>query len=98
MVDENGIVHYSCYSKYEYFEIVESTVVNSQPHILGDIPIIEYPLNLARIGAFELVIPLLDAINTIASNRIDGVETFPLTIIRSYGRKGLSSSRILTRN
>lgn len=76
VVDENGIVHYSCYSKYEYFEIVESALVNVQPHILGDIPIIEYPLNLARIGAFELVIPLLDAINLTDSNRLDGVEQF----------------------
>lgn len=76
VVDENGIVHYSCYSKYEYFEIVESKVVFAQPHILGDIPIIEYPLNLARIGAFELVIPLLDAINLTDSNRLDGVEQF----------------------
>lgn len=76
VVDENGIVHYSCYSKYEYFEIVESALVNVQPHILGEIPIIEYPLNLARIGAFELVIPLLDAINLTDSNRLDGVEQF----------------------
>ena len=76
VVDENGVVHYSCYSRYEYFEIVESKVVAAAPHILGDIPIIEYPLNLARIGAFELVIPLLDAINTTDSNRLDGVEQF----------------------
>ena len=76
VVDENGIVHYSCYSKYEYFEIVESALVNVQPHILGEIPIIEYPLNLAHIGAFELVIPLLDAINLTDSNRLDGVEQF----------------------
>lgn len=76
VVDENGVVHYSCYSKYEYFEIVESKIVNVQPHILGDIPIIEYPLNLARIGAFELVISLLDAINLTDSNRLDGVEQF----------------------
>lgn len=76
VTDEKGVVHYSCYSKYEYFEIVESKVVETQPHILGDIPIIEYPLNLARIGAFELVIPLLDAINLTDSNRLDGVEQF----------------------
>jgi SPP1 family phage portal protein len=76
VVDENGVIHYSCYSKYEYFEIVESVVVKHQNHILGDIPIIEYPLNLARIGAFELVIPLLDAINLTDSNRLDGVEQF----------------------
>lgn len=76
VVDENGIVHYSCYSDHEYFEIVENKVVSYDTHILGDIPIIEYPLNIARIGAFELVIPLLDAINLTDSNRLDGVEQF----------------------
>lgn len=84
VVDGDNNVHYSCYSKYEYFEIVASKqdvrhgmrIVNHQYYILGDIPIIEYPLNLARIGAFELVIPLLDAINLTDSNRIDGVEQF----------------------
>lgn len=76
VADENGVVHYSCYSDHEYFEIVESKVVSYDTHILGEIPIIEYPLNMARIGAFELVIPLLDAINLTDSNRLDGVEQF----------------------
>ena len=76
VVDENGVVHYSCYSDHEYFEIVESKIVSYDTHILGEIPIIEYPLNMARIGAFELVIPLLDAINLTDSNRLDGVEQF----------------------
>lgn len=76
VVDEKGVVTYFCYSKHEYFEIVDTALVKHQGHILGDIPIIEYPLNLARIGAFELVIPLLDAINLTDSNRIDGVEQF----------------------
>lgn len=76
VVDENRAVHYSCYSDHEYFEIVESKVVSYDTHILGEIPIIEYPLNMARIGAFELVIPLLDAINLTDSNRLDGVEQF----------------------
>lgn len=76
VVDKNGVVHYSCYSDHEYFEIVESKVVSYDTHILGEIPIIEYPLNMARIGAFELVIPLLDAINLTDSNRLDGVEQF----------------------
>lgn len=76
VLDENGVTTYSCYSKTDYFEIIESKVVSHQRHILGDIPIIEYPLNLARIGAFESVISLLDAINLTDSNRIDGVEQF----------------------
>jgi SPP1 family phage portal protein len=40
------------------------------------IPIFEYPANNARLGAFEIVLPMLDAINTVASNRMDGVEQF----------------------
>lgn len=76
VVDEHGRIHYSCYTRYEYFEIVDSEIMQSYPHVLGEIPIIEYPLNIARIGAFELVIPLLDAINLTDSNRVDGVEQF----------------------
>ena len=40
------------------------------------IPIVEYPLNNARLGAFEIVLPLLDAMNNVDSNRLDGVEQF----------------------
>ena len=38
------------------------------------IPIFEYPANNARLGAFEIVLPLLDTLNNITSNRMDGVE------------------------
>lgn len=41
--------------------------------VLG-INIFEYELNNARMGVFEPALPLLDAINTIESNRVDGVE------------------------
>lgn len=83
VTDEKGSVTYSCYTKTEYFEIVESKqnftgslVTKHEGHILGDIPIVEYPLNIGRIGAFEQVMPLLDAINLTDSNRLDGVEQF----------------------
>lgn len=74
--DDNGIEHYSCYTKDMYYEIVNYKVVLSQPHVLGDIPIIEYPLNLARMGAFECVIDLLEAIEKVDSNREDAIEEF----------------------
>lgn len=76
VTDDTGVITYCCYTKHEYFEVRNDNVVTHRNHILGDIPIIEYPLNLARMGSFELVITLLDAINTIDSNRIDGVEQF----------------------
>lgn len=49
-------------------------VVKVIPHALGMVPIFEYPANRARTGAFEIVIDLLDALNSVTSNRLDGVE------------------------
>lgn len=73
---QDGTSVYSCYTADMYFEIVEATkIVRAEPQSLG-IPIIEYPLNNARLGAFEIVLPLLDAINNVDSNRLDGVEQF----------------------
>lgn len=72
---ENETV-YSVYTKDMYFEITGTDEIrNAEPQYLG-IPIIEYPLNTARLGAFEVVLPLLDAINNVDSNRMDGVEQF----------------------
>ncbi len=76
VTDEYGVPTYSCYTKNEYFEITLDKVIKHGYHILNDIPIVEYPLNIARMGAFELVISLLDAINLTDSNRLDGVEQF----------------------
>ena len=74
---EDGRFRYSCYTKDRYFEILDAAeIVKDERHVLGGIPIVEYPLNMARLGAFELVLTLLDAINTVGSNRIDGVEQF----------------------
>lgn len=51
-------------------------IVKPVTHNFGMIPITEYPCNPLRMGAFEVVIDLLDAINTTESNRIDAVEQF----------------------
>lgn len=72
----DGTTNFSCYSVDKYFEITDTwTILREDSQILG-IPIIEYPANAARLGAFEIVLPLLDSINTVASNRMDGVEQF----------------------
>ena len=73
---ESGEKVYSVYTKDTYFEIADGRrVAKEEPQVLG-IPIIEYPANTARLGAFEVVLPLLDAINNVDSNRLDGVEQF----------------------
>jgi len=47
-----------------------------ESNALGLVPIIEYRYNSVNMGAFEGVVSILDAINTVQSNRIDGVEQF----------------------
>lgn len=66
---------FSVYTKDWYFEIEDFEITRSEEQVLG-IPIIEYPLNNSRLGAFEIVLPLLDAMNNVDSNRLDGVEQF----------------------
>lgn len=76
ILKEDGTLVFSCYTQDHYYEVNNTwAILHSEPQYLG-IPIIEYPANKARLGAFEIVIPLLDAINTVESNRLDGVEQF----------------------
>ncbi|MBR1749984.1 MAG: phage portal protein [Ruminococcus sp.] len=70
-----GNITYSCYTKTRYFEISTlGGLIRADYHVLGEIPIIEYPLNMARLGAFEIVIPLLDAINLTESDALNNIE------------------------
>lgn len=51
-------------------------VVGEEANVLRKIPIIEYSYNATNMSAFESVLPLLDSLDNIASNRVDGVEQF----------------------
>ena len=75
VTDDNYYI-YSVYSNTHYWKIKNKHIVESTDNKLGMIPIVEYPANNARLGAFEIVLPLLDAINTVSSNRLDGIEQF----------------------
>lgn len=77
----SGEVEYTVYTKNETF-IIEGTmmdankIVSTVKHNFGMVPIVEYPCNPLRMGAFEVVLDLLDAINLTQSNRLDGIEQF----------------------
>ena len=72
----------SVYTKNRFWKIIDGRISEYKPHALGMIPIFEYPANNARQGSFEIVLPLLDAINTVASNRMDGIEQFIQAFIK----------------
>ena len=68
-------------------EPIEATAVSVEsvePNRLGRVPIIEYQYNSVNMGAFESVISLLDAIDEVASNRIDGIEQFIQSLLVFY--------------
>lgn len=71
---KTGITKYNVYTDSEYFLIEDNRIIDEKPHTYKRIPIVEYPLNNARMGVFEPVLPLLDAINAIESNRLDDIE------------------------
>lgn len=74
--DEDGRYYKLAFSDTMSFKIVNSDLVESKLHTYGGIPIVEYPNNHERISDIELVISMLDAINNMQSNRMDGIEQF----------------------
>ena len=74
--DEFGQNTFSAYTKDAFWRLKDGKVLESENHVLGGLPIFEYPANNARQGAFEIVLPLLDALNNVISNRMDGIEQF----------------------
>ena len=53
-----------------------SEIVGEVRHNFGMVNLVEYPCNPLYMSPVEVVLPLLDAINTTQSNRLDGIEQF----------------------
>lgn len=58
--------------------------VSIEDNYIGEIPIIEYEYNSQRMGAFEVAIPIMDAINVVESNRQDSIEQFVQSLMVLY--------------
>lgn len=83
--EEGKLVKFTTlYTNDKIYTLKANSVISSTTNDLGAIPIIEYPANSARLGAFEVVLDLLDAINNLDSNRLDGVEQFVQSLMVIY--------------
>ena len=74
--DEDRRTIYFCYTNSEWFEIVDGEIKDSGINGNGAIPVIEYPNNSRRLSDIEMTIGITDAINTLSSDRINGIEQF----------------------
>ena len=79
--DVENHVQYTVYTPDSVI-VLEGTPVQAEriisvtQHNFGMVPLFEYPCNGVYMAPAEVVIPLIDAYNTVTSNRVDGVEQF----------------------
>ncbi len=74
-MDEEKQWYATVYTENQCFTVTDDSV-SVEPHILNGIPLIEYENNAARMGAFEGVLPILNAINQLESDAVDSVQDF----------------------
>lgn len=87
--EDNGEKWYriGLYSNDRYWEILYDGADKidfkvDEVHVLRNLPIIEYPANPSRLGVFEPVLELLNTLNNIESNRMDGIEQFVQSLVK----------------
>ena len=82
---ENNERVFSVYTERWYFEFTDFGAVIAKPNPLGMIPIVEYPAENARLGVFEVAMPLLDALDELQSNRMDDIVQFVNSFLAILG-------------
>lgn len=92
---------YSVYTKDRYYEVEDIghtqgelntledleeglKVRKDKAHLMKAVPGVEFSTRI-KMGMFELVLPILDAINTLQSNRIDDVVQFVQSFMKATG-------------
>lgn len=81
----NGTMRYQVYTDNRFFVVENMQVKQENAVVLGSCPMVEYTLNNVRMGIFEPVILLLDAIDDLQSNRLDDVGQFVNSILTILG-------------
>ena len=86
VIDENNNITFTVYTEDAVYTFLKdsNTVRKASVNQFGAIPIIEYPANNARLGAFEIVLSMLDAINDFDCARNEAVEQFVQSLLVLY--------------
>lgn len=82
--DDKDQTLYYCTTKTNVWCIQDNKVIESESSLNGHgrILLVEFPNNPRRLSDIEIVITMLDAINNIQSNRVDGIEQFVQAFIK----------------
>lgn len=86
--NQKGNTEYLIYTDSEWFVINFENVLGNQAianqgiNADSGIPVIEYPNNARRLSDIEITIGITDAINTLASDRVNGIEQFVASFVK----------------
>lgn len=80
-----GVKEYFVYTENSSFRYKDMGPITEEPHALGMIPIIEYPADNARLGVYEIALPLMDALNELQSNRMDDLVQYVNSFLAVFG-------------
>lgn len=84
---KDSTIRGSVYTKNAYYTLNKGIAETAfdvrfkKYHIMGDIPIFEYYLNKSRLGIIEVVMDILNQLNKVTSDEIDGLEQFIQSIL-----------------
>lgn len=85
IVREDNQRVYDVYTSNMHFRLEGDVLVEKNAHTMGKPPLVEYCLNEARMGIFEPVLTIQDALNKLQSNRVDDVEQVVNSILTILG-------------
>ena len=85
VVREDNQRVYDVYTSNKHFRLEGDVLKKTESHVMGRPCLVEYCLNEARMGVFEPVLTLQDALNSLQSNRMDDVEQFVNSILTIVG-------------
>ncbi len=60
-------------------------LINRKSHILGGVPIVEFPNNAFRLGDFETALSLLDAVNALSSDSLYNIQQVVTSYLVLFG-------------
>lgn len=83
VVDSENNTHYYVYTPNNFFKLLNDDEIEERAaNTVGNkIPIVEFPANNARLGAFESILDIQDLLNNVQSDRGNAISQFVQSLI-----------------
>lgn len=80
--DKDNQQYFFCYTDKMWYKVQNGKIAESGRNGIKKIPVVEYPNNFYRLSDIEIVITVLDAINKMQSDRMNGIEQFIQSFVK----------------